>query len=137
MPFSKLFRKTDKEKIDKPLDSKPPSIAASVSSSIPPASGIKFDLKRIFSVIEYNGLQFIILDCPTESTLSAILAEFKKYKVSDVVRVCEPTYTTKSLLSEGINVLDVPYIDGGTPPQAVVLKFLVVFANLGLSFRSF
>eukprot|EP00835_Amoeboradix_gromovi_P000124 NODE_4_length_55019_cov_0.425091.p26 type:complete len:243 gc:universal NODE_4_length_55019_cov_0.425091:30734-31462(+) len=84
----------------------------------------KIDLRRIFSLIEYKGLRFLILDCPTESTLPIIVNEFKKYNVTDVVRVCEPTYNTKKLTEEGISVLDVPYLDGGTPPQHIILKFL-------------
>ena len=31
--------------------------------------------------------------------------ELKKHQVFDVVRVCEPTYTTKQLEDNGINVL--------------------------------
>eukprot|EP00834_Sanchytrium_tribonematis_P008433 NODE_989_length_2776_cov_1.428091.p2 type:complete len:192 gc:universal NODE_989_length_2776_cov_1.428091:659-84(-) len=95
------------------------------TSSVPPVKfDGKVDLRRIFSLIEYNGLRFLILDCPTDSTLPLIAAEFKKYNVSDVVRVCEPTYNTKKLVDDGIQVLDCPYLDGGTPPQHVILKFL-------------
>ena len=121
MTFLNLFKKASKDKETIPLQSK--TIVAA-NSSTPPMPSVKFDLKRVVSVIEYNGLQFLILDCPTESTLAAILTEFKKYHVTDVVRVCEATYNTKPLIDENINVLDIPYIDGGTPPQHVILKFL-------------
>ncbi len=99
--------------------------------SVPTHNGIppvkfdgKIDLRRIFSFIEYKGLRFLILDCPTESTLPLIIAEFKKSNVTDVVRVCEPTYGTKKLMDENIQVLDIPYLDGGTPPPHVITKFL-------------
>ena len=99
----------------------------STQSSLPPVT-LKFDgkvdLRRIFSLIEYNGLKFLILDCPTDSTLPIIAAEFKKYNVTDVVRLCEPTYGCKILADQGVSVLDIPFLDGGTPPQPVITKFL-------------
>ncbi len=118
----KLFRKShsSRAKESDSIQSKP----SSTTSSPPMPLNMKLDLKRLFSAIEYNGLQFLILDCPTESSLPAIVAEFKRLNVTDVVRVCESTYNPKTLTNEGINVLDIPYIDGGTPPQHVILKFL-------------
>lgn len=121
MAFQMLFRK--KTKAEKyVMDSR--VVSASTPLNASPVHTMKIDLKRVFSVIEFNGLQFVILDCPSDSTLPTILSEFKRLKVTDVVRVCEPTYNAATLIAEGINVLDVPYIDGGTPPQHVILKFL-------------
>ena len=37
--------------------------------------------------------------------MSTYLQELKKHHVFDIVRVCEPTYTTKQLEDSGINVL--------------------------------
>jgi protein tyrosine phosphatase type 4A len=47
------------------------------------------------------------------------LQELKKHKVRDVVRVCEPTYKIEELRSEGINVKDLAYDDGTSPPAEV------------------
>ena len=101
------------------------SLPMQPAQTIPPVKfDGKVDLRRIFSLIEYKGLRFLILDCPTDNTLPLIIAEFKKYNVTDVVRVCEPTYSVKSLFDANITVHDIPYLDGGTPPPTVVTKFL-------------
>lgn len=44
----------------------------------------------------------------------------KKHKVTAVVRVCEPSYKTEELKTEGIEVYDLPYNDGMSPPKEVV-----------------
>lgn len=72
-------------------------------------------LGRSVSLIEApnSSLRFLILDCPTESTLPFYMEEFKRYNVTDVVRCCQPTYPSATLSSNGINVHDMPYKDGG------------------------
>lgn len=45
--------------------------------------------------------------------------ELKKHKVRDVVRVCEPTYKVEELRTMGINVTDLAYDDGTSPPAEV------------------
>ncbi|OMJ15922.1 putative protein tyrosine phosphatase type IVA A [Smittium culicis] len=62
-------------------------------------------LANSFSLVEMNThLRFLIMDCPTDSTLSLYLKEFARLNVTDVVRVCEPTYNTEKLTSNGVNV---------------------------------
>lgn len=72
-------------------------------------------LGRMISLIEKPDcpLRFLILDCPTESTLPFYLEEFKKYNVTTVVRCCQQTYNAARLAQEGIQVLDMPFKDGG------------------------
>lgn len=72
-------------------------------------------LGRTLSLIEApnSSLRFLILDCPTESTLPFYLDEFKRYNVTDVVRCCQETYSANTLATEGITVHDMPFKDGG------------------------
>ncbi|XP_077990782.1 protein tyrosine phosphatase type IVA 2-like [Glandiceps talaboti] len=68
----------------------------------------------------YKGMKFLIIDRPTKQTMSTFIEELKKHGVKDVVRVCEPTYSTDILEKEGIRVLDYPFDDGAPPPNDVV-----------------
>lgn len=46
--------------------------------------------------------------------------ELKKHGVTAVVRVCEPSYKVDELRSEGIEVFDLAYSDGTSPPDEIV-----------------
>ncbi|KAI8339043.1 protein-tyrosine phosphatase-like protein [Chlamydoabsidia padenii] len=83
-------------------------------------------LGRTLSLIEApnSPLRFLILDCPTESTLPFYLEEFKRYNVTDVVRCCQQTYSANSLAREDIIVHDMPFKDGGLPPIALVREWI-------------
>ncbi|KAI9494769.1 protein-tyrosine phosphatase-like protein [Zychaea mexicana] len=83
-------------------------------------------LGRMLSLIETPGsaLRFLILDCPTESTLSYYVDEFKRYNVTHVARCCQQTYNAARLAEEGIQVLDMPFKDGGVPPATIVRDWL-------------
>ncbi|KAG1053768.1 hypothetical protein G6F43_004169 [Rhizopus delemar] len=83
-------------------------------------------LGRMLTLIEVpsSSLRFLILDCPTESTLSYYLEEFKRYQVTHVVRCCQPTYNASSLNEQGIQVYDLPFKDGGVPPMRVIQPWL-------------
>jgi len=63
-------------------------------------------LSKILSFISYKNMNFLILDCPTDNTLPQYLREFKRNRVSDIVRVCEPTYSTMLLSENNITVHD-------------------------------
>ncbi|KAF9274674.1 Protein tyrosine phosphatase type IVA 1, partial [Linnemannia elongata] len=81
----------------------------------PPRSPGLAPLGKQLTLIEppmTKGVRFLILDCPTDSTLPFYLAELKRHQVTDVVRCCEPTYRTDSLLAEHILVHDWPFRDG-------------------------
>jgi protein tyrosine phosphatase type 4A len=80
-----------------------------------PSSQQKSPLGRMLSFIEFPSitLRFLILDCPTESTLPFYLQEFQRYNVTHIVRCCQPTYSTKLLLDHDIQVHDLPFKDGG------------------------
>ena len=72
-------------------------------------------LGQTLSVIDVPDypVRFLILDCPTESSLRYYLTEFKRLHVTDVVRCCQATYSTAELEDLGIQVLDLPFKDGG------------------------
>jgi protein tyrosine phosphatase type 4A len=86
----------------------------------------KIPFNRILSPVESNHLKFLILDCPTDQTLPLYIEEMKTRHVSDVVRVCEPTYNKEVLIHAGINVHDWPFKDGGIPPNDIVMNFLTL-----------
>lgn len=77
-------------------------------------------LSHTLSLIEHScsKARFLILDCPTESTLSLYMEEFQNYNVSTVVRCCQPTYSAQRLLQNGISVVDLPFKDGGIVSSA-------------------
>ena len=81
------------------------------------------------SIINHSPLRFLIVDCPTASTLSHYLREFARYNVHDVVRVCEPTYSREIVEKAGIRVHDVPFPDGGVPSTSMVKQWMGVVAN--------
>jgi protein tyrosine phosphatase type 4A len=94
-------------------------------------------LARMFSAISVGHLRFLVMDCPTENTLSDYIKELKMRGVTDVVRLCEPTYDRNLLASNDIQVHDWPYADGKTPPPEIIYEFLGLcekrFQNLTLS----
>ncbi|KAJ1818883.1 hypothetical protein LPJ56_003757 [Coemansia sp. RSA 2599] len=87
------------------------------------ALGKATPLANSFSLIEYNEyFRFLIMDCPTNSTIPLYLKEFARLNVTDVVRVCEPTYDKERLVAH--NVCDLPFKDGDVPPSSVIKKWL-------------
>ncbi|GBP91622.1 Protein tyrosine phosphatase type IVA 2 [Eumeta japonica] len=78
------------------------------------------DIRPAPSLIEFKGMRFLITDRPSDVTIQAYLQELKKHDVCMVVRVCEPSYDTAPLVSEGIEVRDLAYDDGTFPPANVV-----------------
>ncbi|KAI8985876.1 protein-tyrosine phosphatase-like protein [Pilobolus umbonatus] len=83
-------------------------------------------LGRMLTVIDCPNsfLRFLILDCPTESTLDFYMEEFMRLNVVAVVRCCQPTYSANRLIERNIEVIDLPFKDGGVPPPLVVREWL-------------
>ncbi|KAI8073797.1 protein-tyrosine phosphatase-like protein [Gongronella butleri] len=84
-----------------------------------------------FSVIDHPRVpvQFLILDCPTESSLPYYVAEFKQHRVTTVIRCCQPTYSAQLLVDHGIQLADLPFPDGGVPNASVLSKFLEIISK--------
>jgi len=66
------------------------------------------------------------MDRPSRANITQFVHELKKCGVSDVVRVCEPTYNAEVLTKEGINLLDLTFTDGATPPTHIVEEWLLL-----------
>ncbi|KAJ3096572.1 Protein tyrosine phosphatase prl-1 [Phlyctochytrium planicorne] len=79
---------------------------------------------RIMSSVDYKAMHFVVFDCPSESVLPLYVEELKTRNVTDVVRVCEPSYDKTVLEAEGIRVHDWPFADGSIPPTNIVMAFL-------------
>ncbi|KAG0246515.1 Protein tyrosine phosphatase type IVA 1 [Mortierella sp. GBA43] len=93
----------------------------------PPRSPGLMPLGKQLTLIEppiTKGIRFLILDCPTDSTLPFYLAELKRNNVTDVVRCCEPTYSAETLLAESIVVHDWAFRDGAVPPTNIIKNWL-------------
>ncbi|XP_065206366.1 PRL-1 phosphatase [Planococcus citri] len=78
------------------------------------------DIRPAPAEIEYKNLKFLITDRPSDQTVQYYVTELKKHNVNYVVRVCEPTYSVEELKKEGINVFDLAYDDGTSPPNEVI-----------------
>ncbi|KAJ3321264.1 Protein tyrosine phosphatase type IVA 1 [Boothiomyces sp. JEL0866] len=119
------------------LETIPMTNTPSNSSTLSTPPIPKSILTRMFSPVSIGHLRFIIMDCPTESSLSEYLKELKIRGVTDVVRVCEPTYDRNLLIEQNINVHDWPYPDGGIPPAQILTDYLTLvearFGNITLS----
>ncbi|KAL8620503.1 hypothetical protein ACOMHN_056895 [Nucella lapillus] len=70
--------------------------------------------------IQYKNMRFLITCCPSDSTLDKFIDELLKHGAQHVVRVCNPSYSTEKLKTQGIDVMDWQFEDGHTPPQDVV-----------------
>ncbi|KAJ3304911.1 hypothetical protein HDU76_005104 [Blyttiomyces sp. JEL0837] len=90
--------------------------------SHPPPKPIPFS--RVMTPIDRRNLRFLIFDAPNDANLNLYLTELKARNVTDVVRVCEPTYQKSVLEKEGIRVVDWPFADGSIPPLNIIQGFL-------------
>lgn len=73
--------------------------------------------------ISYKGFRFLITDRPSDATMESYLQELKKHGVTDVVRVCEPSYDTSSLEEVGIKVWNWFFADGSYPSEDILSKW--------------
>mmetsp|Transcript_12156 Transcript_12156/g.28847 ORF Transcript_12156/g.28847 Transcript_12156/m.28847 type:complete len:226 (-) Transcript_12156:332-1009(-) len=74
-------------------------------------------------------LRFLIMDAPRQGNLHLYIKEMRKHSVTDLVRVCEPTYQTGELQNAGIAVHNMEYPDGHSPPKDVIDEWLKVVEN--------
>lgn len=64
------------------------------------------------------------MDAPRSHNLHQYIKECKRHNVTDVVRVCEPTYSAADLTKAGIQLHEMPYPDGHSPPDDVLDRWL-------------
>jgi len=71
-------------------------------------------------------LRFLIMDAPRQGNLHLYIKEMRKHSVTDMVRVCEPTYQTGELQNAGIAAHNMEYPDGHSPPKDVIDEWLKI-----------
>ncbi|CAB9520388.1 Protein tyrosine phosphatase PRL-1 [Seminavis robusta] len=78
------------------------------------------------TLIEVKGMRFLIMDAPKQGNLHLYIKEMRKQSVTDIVRVCEPTYVASELTTAGIQVHEMEYTDGTSPPKELIDKWLLL-----------
>lgn len=77
------------------------------------------------SVISKEPMRFLVMDAPRQSNLHLYIKECRKQGVTDLVRVCEPTYSGEvDLANAGIQLHELAYPDGTSPPKDVIDRWL-------------
>lgn len=88
------------------------------------SASIMIGSKPTFIALPNTPLRFLIMDAPRPNNLHLYIKECKRHNVTDVVRVCEPTYQHTDLVNAGILLHELPYPDGHSPPDAILNKWL-------------
>jgi protein tyrosine phosphatase type IVA len=94
-----------------------------VNNSIPPRRSAALSGTEL-TLIEVKPMRFLLMDAPRQTNVHLYLKEMGKYHVTDVVRVCEPTYPTTDLQNAGIHVHEMEYKDGSSPSKELILSWL-------------
>lgn len=102
----------------RPLPPKTMAASASFQSRTSVSIGTKPTL------IDVPPMHFLVMDAPRQGNLHVYIKEMRKYHVSEVVRVCEPTYRGEELNSAGIALHEMEYKDGTSPPKELILAWL-------------
>lgn len=76
------------------------------------------------SLVSVEPLRFLIMDAPRQSNLHLYIRECRKHHVTDIVRVCEPTYHGGELQNAGIKLHEMAYEDGHSPPKELIDRWL-------------
>jgi protein tyrosine phosphatase type IVA len=78
------------------------------------------------TLIEVKGMRFLIMDAPKQGNLHLYIKDMRNLSVTDIVRVCEPTYSTSELTAAGIQVHEMEYSDGTSPPKELIDRWLLL-----------
>lgn len=89
-----------------------------------PNSNVMSGSKPTF--LSKGKMQFLIMDAPRSTNLFHYIKECKRHNVTDIVRVCEPTYPKTELTKAGISLHEMPYPDGHSPPDEVLDRWLTL-----------
>lgn len=76
------------------------------------------------TLITTKSLRFLIMDAPRQSNLHLYIKECRRHHVTDVVRVCEPTYLAAELNKAGITLHEMAYEDGHSPSDDILKLWL-------------
>jgi len=83
-----------------------------------------FNTNTNVSSLKHPPMQFLIMPAPRPENLHQYIKECKKHNVTDIVRVCEPTYSKQELDKAGIKLHEMPYPDGHSPPEEVLDRWI-------------
>lgn len=78
------------------------------------------------SLLLHLPMRFLVMDAPRQSNLHLYIKELRNQGVSDLVRVCEPTYNATDLTHAGIELHEMAYDDGTSPPKHVLDHWLAL-----------
>lgn len=76
------------------------------------------------TLITTSNMRFLIMDAPRQSNLHLYIKECRRHHVTDVVRVCEPTYLGAELNKAGIALHEMAYEDGHSPSDDILKLWL-------------
>lgn len=103
----------------------PPPPDLSLSSSLPKPLNFGQHIGSKPTLITQPPMRFLIMDAPRQSNLHLYIRECSRHGVTDIVRVCEPTYAgDKDLKNAGIELHEMAYDDGTSPPRDVIERWL-------------
>lgn len=88
--------------------------------------GLSLTLSSKPTLITTQSLRFLIMDAPRQSNLHLYIKECKRHHVTDIVRVCEPTYLGAELKNAGMTLHEMAYEDGQSPSEEVLTKWLAL-----------
>lgn len=102
-----------------------PATAASVTGSSGMHSAGRL-LPNPPTFVEWAGRRFLIMDAPSEGNLELYLRELRRHRVTDLVRVCDPTYPREAVERAGIKVHEMLFPDGEGPSEAIITAWLAL-----------
>lgn len=82
------------------------------------------------TLLEHGPIRLLISASPTNHDLAKYARTLQKHNVTDVVRVCEPTYHAESLRQFGFNLHELPFPDGDAPGYDVIDCWLSLLENI-------
>ena len=82
------------------------------------------------SLIEHNNYHFMIFCTPDDKNISYWIDQFKQYKVTDIVRTCEKTYTEEEIAAQGIRIHELKFDDGRFPSKEIIKAFLNIVSTV-------
>ena len=109
--------------IDKMADVVAPIPSHRISGTVGGSSTVMIATKP--TLIDVPPMHFLIMDAPRQGNLHLYIKEMRKNHVTDVVRVCEPTYRAGGELSSaGIALHEMEYKDGSSPSKELIMAWL-------------
>ena len=80
-------------------------------------------------MVEFNGIQFFILESPTKRTAAATAKELQRRDVHTLVQTCERIYDTEVFEDAGISVLDFSFPTGTDPNKLIIDRWVGLVKN--------